>query len=588
MKNISHILIRYPGLWLLFIAALQAWPGSRLAAQRTLQAAEYYFDTDPGEGNGVPVQALDGSLDAALEALFKNGITLPGAGAHVLYVRAMDSEGNWSPSFRKVLYVTGATQNTTVQLGEAFLDSDPGEGNGIPLIAYDGNFNEALEVVTGFLSGFTQGPHVLHVRVQGVSGDWGPTFRTVLNITGPAQLPVVTAGEFFLDSDPGPGNGTPLLAFDGNFNYALEEVAGSGALSGVSQGPHVLHIRVQGTSGAWGPTFRTVLNISGPTQVPTVVAGEFFFDNDPGAGNGIPLLAFDGNFDQALETLSQNWNFLPDTGVHILAVRVKDVNNVWGPLFRKVIRITSCTSGTPPVVTISPAGTVYLCAGDNLTLTATPGFFAYTWFKGNAIVGSGPSYVANSSGQYKVHVMDINGCTGFSPTTTILDSLVTYYADADADGYGDLNNTIQACTMPSGYVANNTDCNDNNSTIFPGATELCDGLDNDCDTQVDDGALITFYADADGDTYGNPGLTQQGCTAPSGYVANNQDCNDANAAINPSATEICDGVDDDCNGVADNGVLLTFHPDSDNDGYGNPLINTQACSAPSGYVANNQ
>jgi hypothetical protein len=79
-----------------------------------------------------------------------------------------------------------------------------------------------------------------------------------------------------------------------------------------------------------------------------------------------------------------------------------------------------------------------------------------------------------------------------------------------------------------------SDCNDNNVSIHPGATEICNNADDDCDGQIDEGVKTTFYQDADGDGFGNPSVTQQACSAPQGYVTNNIDCNDNSAAINPN------------------------------------------------------
>src|SRR6185295_3637787 len=109
----------------------------------------------------------------------------------------------------------------------------------------------------------------------------------------------------------------------------------------------------------------------------------------------------------------------------------------------------------------------------------------------------------------------------------------------------------------------NTDCNDNNSAVHPGATETCNSVDDDCDSQIDEGVQSTFYADTDGDGYGNTSSTTSACSAPSGYVADATDCNDANAAVNPGATEACNGVDDDCDTQVDEGVQSTFYADTD-------------------------
>ena len=166
--------------------------------------------------------------------------------------------------------------------------------------------------------------------------------------------------------------------------------------------------------------------------------------------------------------------------------------------------------------------------------------------------------------------------------------LTTYYRDLDGDGFGNPAVTQQGCSAPSGYVASNTDCNDNNFNIKPTATEVCDGVDNDCDGSIDEGvAPITWYRDMDGDGFGNAAVTQTACTQPTGYVANSNDCNDNNFNIKPTATEVCDGVDNDCDGSTDEGVLTTYYRDMDGDTFGNSSVTQQACSQPTGYVTNN-
>ena len=167
--------------------------------------------------------------------------------------------------------------------------------------------------------------------------------------------------------------------------------------------------------------------------------------------------------------------------------------------------------------------------------------------------------------------------------------LSTFYADSDADGYGDADSTANACEAPSGYVADATDCDDAAAIANPGAAEICDGVDNNCDAQIDEAVLITYAADQDGDTYADEATLTEACAAPQGFIelaaSVGDDCDDQVTSTNPGASEVCNGVDDDCDTVADNGVKLTFYADSDTDGYGDAAMTSDACSAPSGYVS---
>lgn len=173
----------------------------------------------------------------------------------------------------------------------------------------------------------------------------------------------------------------------------------------------------------------------------------------------------------------------------------------------------------------------------------------------------------------------------------------TFYPDSDGDGFGDMAKAVDMCAAPAGYIAKGGDCSDDNKAIHPGAGEVCDGADNNCDGMMDDGdpnvliqSLKVFYRDADGDGFGGTSF-MQACAAPNGYVATMTDCNDNNGAVNPSALEVCDSVDNDCDQLTDiadpsldPASKKTYYLDADHDTYG-AGTGTVACSAPTNYVA---
>ena len=184
-----------------------------------------------------------------------------------------------------------------------------------------------------------------------------------------------------------------------------------------------------------------------------------------------------------------------------------------------------------------------------------------------------------------------DNCDGDVDEATAEDA-ATWYYDADADGYGDLAITLPACTQPDGYAAVDGDCADDEAAIHPGQMERCNGVDDDCNalTDIEDPAVVdagTWYTDADADGYGDPAAPVTACTQPKATVVDATDCDDAAAAVFPTATELCNAIDDDCDGAVDEEAsdVVTWYADADGDGYGDAGVFVTACTQPAETVA---
>ena len=164
-----------------------------------------------------------------------------------------------------------------------------------------------------------------------------------------------------------------------------------------------------------------------------------------------------------------------------------------------------------------------------------------------------------------------------------------------------MSDTIETCTVPSGYSTLSDDCDDSSAAVSPSAQEVCDGVDNDCDNDIDDADSdvdsstgTTYYLDSDNDLYGDSNLSNsvQACSLPSGYRANSLDCDDSDYDIKPNGVEVCDGVDNDCDNdidAADSSLSdgTSYYTDADTDGFGDPATEDIQCSQPAGTVTDN-
>ncbi len=210
-----------------------------------IYSVEYFWDDDPGFGNGVPVAITPG------EEISLDNLEIPteglAQGDHVFGIRACGENG-WGPTLRQKVYVPASTlHGEDVSYVEYFWDTDPGFGKGTQISITPGQdvSVENLELST---DGLTYGNHNLFIRAYGNAG-WGPTMRLVIRVEPKDEDMVVSNAEYFWNDDPGFGKATPINITPG----ANVELSDFNIPSDAIHGDAVLYIRYRGPMG-WSPT----------------------------------------------------------------------------------------------------------------------------------------------------------------------------------------------------------------------------------------------------------------------------------------------------------------------------------------------
>ena len=213
-------------------------------AQARITRVEYFWDDDPGYGQGTPLAITAGmEVDLQQVAVAASGLT---PGVHLLGLRAYGN-GGWGPTLRQQVMVTDADYVATITLMEYFWDDDPGYGQGMP-IAITAGSEVSLQDAELSADGLTPGVHLLGLRAYG-NGGWGPTLRQQVMVNGAEEAGEIDRVEYFWNDDPGYGKGTPVDITPGR-EVSISDLQ---VPTFEVHGDATLFIRAHSTGG-WGPT----------------------------------------------------------------------------------------------------------------------------------------------------------------------------------------------------------------------------------------------------------------------------------------------------------------------------------------------
>ena len=291
-----------------------------------VQRLEYFWDTDPGYGNGVAVTGF--SAGQSINQNVAISLASVNPGLRVLHFRAQDTTGKWGHTYPYPVYITPNLALSNVNRVEYFWDVDPGYGNGTAISGISPNTEISTSQALP-LSGLTPGIHTLTVRARSNEGRWSVAHTYAVIVSNmPAQLENITAIEYFWNTDPGMGNATSFTGFSPATQISQNMVI---PVSGLNQGMNTLFIRSKSLSGQWSITHRYPVYVGGLSTAAPIAAFEYFWNTDPGYGNGAPVTGF---------TLANdvNHSFLVplsgvNTGLNTLHIRAIDSTTRYGQTY---------------------------------------------------------------------------------------------------------------------------------------------------------------------------------------------------------------------------------------------------------------
>ena len=397
-----------------------------LANAQQIKKAEYFYDTDPGVGNATAITLTQADSVDITTSLPTTGLA---EGIHQLSIRTKNTTGLWSLYETRNFCISSASSSPSLKIikAEYFFDTDPGVGNGT--FINTGVISDSINTTTSIATtGLTEGVHTLFIRTYNELNMWsmyeGRSFY--IESTPSTVSSKIKKAEYFIDIDPGVGNGT---AINTSTWADSVDITTSIPTNNLSAGIHTLFIRTYNENNMWSMYEGRTFNVEAPnisTVLPKILAAEYFFDEDPGVGNGISIntgaLADSININQSIPAVGLT------SGAHALFIRTKNESGLWSMYEGKSFTICSSV----PSVNLGNDGGA--CAG-SVNLNAGNAGATYLWNTGETT----QSISVANSGTYWVQVSTALGCSA-------IDSINIFIGQPTANIY---TNTLSACVGDS-------------------------------------------------------------------------------------------------------------------------------------------
>ena len=423
----------------------------KAATAQQIVTAEYFVGPDPGPGNGTAIAIAANNTITIQE--FISTAALP-TGFNSICLRTKGSSGLWSNTVKRNFYLELSSPNGEliyheIDAAEYFIDTDPGPGNATPIDINAATSIELNEVVPTALS---NGFHKLAIRVRSTSGIWSSTLSRHFIMQpasplGETEFHEIIGAEYFIGSDPGPGNGTAInLAATTNANFSDIFTAD------LSPGLYKVVVRTQSNSGLWSSTSARLLMVrpSTPNSNASIIeAAEYFIDQDPGPGNATPISITPG------DSVSISWSIdLSELslGDHVLSIRFKSGSGLWSN--GETATFSYC-GDVPPLAHFEYTTDGYEVFYENTSAFSGP---SITWnLPGQTVVGvDNPTQTLAAPGTYSACMTITSSCGNDENCNAIVIADTIQIVSVNPD------QVIPGETTDIQFVTNFTDFNSDN------------------------------------------------------------------------------------------------------------------------------